>query len=350
MAAAGVFSSWPEQVNMPRTSKEVHLVSRPQGEPTLDEFTVITVELTDPQPGEVLVENLFISVDPYMRARMNDAKSYAPPFALGQPLYGGAIGRVVKSLDNSVAEGALVRSFFGWREAFVAPAKNVQVVDPQGAPVAVFLGALGMTGLTAWAGLFKIAALKNGETVFISAAAGAVGSVACQLAKFHGCKVIGSAGSAEKIAFLRGELKVDYAFDYHDGDPLQHLEKAAPDGIHVYFDNTGGVQLEAAISSLQSHGRITLCGAIAGYNNPVPGPRNLHWAIGKRLRLEGFIVGDFGKDMAAFHAEAIPAVLSGKLLHRETIVDGIDAAPEAFLSLLRPGDKHVGKMLIRVGE
>ncbi len=331
-------------------SKEVHLASRPHGEPTLEQFAFVSVELPEPKAGEVLVRNLYLSVDPYMRGRMNATKSYAPPFEIGKPMYGGAIGRVLQSKDPDVPGGALVSSMFGWREAFVAPAKDLLVVDPKGAPVPAFLGTLGMTGLTAWGGLFKVGALQNGETVFISGAAGAVGSVACQLAKLHGCKVIASAGSAEKVAYLRDELKVDYAFDYHDGEPLTHLEKAAPEGIQVYFDNTGGPQLEAAIASLQWHGRVVLCGAIAGYNTPVPGPRNLHSAIGKRLRLEGFNVSDFVKDLAAFHAEAIPAVLSGKLPHRETIVEGIDQAPAAFLSLLGSGDRHIGKMLIHVGD
>jgi NADPH-dependent curcumin reductase CurA len=335
---------------MSMTSKEVHLASRPQGEPTLEQFAFVQVELPEPKAGEVLVRNLYLSVDPYMRGRMNATKSYAPSFEIGKPMYGGAIGRVLRSNDPGVPEGSLVSSMFGWREVFVAPAKHVQLVDPKGAPVPAFLGTLGMTGLTAWGGLFKIGALQNGETVFVSGAAGAVGSVACQLAKLHGCKVIASAGSAEKVAFLRDELKVDYAFDYHDGDPLAHLEKAAPEGIQVYFDNTGGPQLEAAIASLQWHGRVVLCGAIAGYNTPVPGPRNLHSAIGKRLRLQGFIVSDFVKDLPAFHGEAIPALLSGKLLHRETIVEGIDRAPTAFLSLLGSGDKHIGKMLIHVGD
>jgi NADPH-dependent curcumin reductase CurA len=335
---------------MSMTSKEVHLASRPQGEPTLEQFAFVSVDLPEPKAGEVLVRNLYLSVDPYMRGRMNATKSYAPPFEIGKPMYGGAIGRVLRSNDPGVPEGSLVSSMFGWREAFVAAAKDVQHVDPKGAPVPAFLGTLGMTGLTAWGGLFKIGALKNGETVFVSGAAGAVGSVACQLAKLHGCTVIASAGSAEKVAFLSDELKVDYAFDYHDGEPLAHLEKAAPDGIQVYFDNTGGPQLEAAIASLQWHGRVVLCGAIAGYNTPVPGPRNLHSAIGKRLRLEGFIVSDFLKDLPTFHAEAIPAVLSGKLLHRETIVEGINQAPAAFLSLLGSGDKHIGKLLIHVSD
>jgi NADPH-dependent curcumin reductase CurA len=335
---------------MTLSSKEVRLASRPQGEPTLDDFAFAVVDVPEPQAGEVLVRNLFLSVDPYMRGRMNDAKSYVPPFELGKPMQGSAIGRVVQSKAEGVPEGSLVSSMYGWREAFVAAAKDVQVFDPKGAPVSAFLGTLGITGLTAWGGLFKIAALQDGETVFISGGAGAVGSVACQLAKLHGCKVIASAGNAEKIALLRDEFKVDYAFDNHDGDALGHLEKAAPEGIDVYFDNTGGPQLEAALASLRMHGRVALCGAIAGYNKPVPGPRNLHSAIGKRLRLEGFIVIDFIKDLPAFHAEAIPALLSGKLLHRETIVEGIDQAPEAFLSLLRSGDQHIGKMIIRVGE
>jgi NADPH-dependent curcumin reductase CurA len=331
------------------TSKEVRLVSRPQGEPSLDLFAVASVEVPEPRPGEVLVRNLYISVDPYMRGRMNDAKSYVPPFELGKPMQGSAVGRVAQSNDPAVAEGALVSSFYGWREAFVAPAKAVQPFDPQGAPVSAFLGALGMTGLTAWGGLFKIAALQDGETVFVSGGAGAVGGVACQLAKLHGCRVVASAGTAGKVAFLREELKADYAFDYRDGEPLAHLEKAAPEGIHVYFDNTGGPQLEAALSSLRPHGRVALCGAIAGYNHPVPGPRNLHSAIGKRLRLEGFIVSDFVGDMAEFHREAVPALLAGKLLNSETVVEGIENAPGAFLGLLRSGDTHVGKLVVRVG-
>jgi hypothetical protein len=331
-------------------SKEVHLVSRPHGEPTLDQFAFVSVELPEAKAGEVLVRNLYLSVDPYMRGRMNATKSYAPPYEIGKPMYGGAIGQVLQSHDPGVPGGSLVSSMFGWREAFVAAAKDVQVIDPRGAPVPAFLGTLGMTGLTSWGGLFKIGALRDGETIFVSGAAGAVGSVACQLAKLHGCKVIASAGSAEKVAFLREELNVDYAFDYHDGEPLAHLEKAAPEGIQVYFDNTGGPQLEAAIASLQWHGRVVLCGAIAGYNNPIPGPGNLHSAIGKRLRLQGFIVSDFVKDFPAFHAEAIPALLSGKLLHRETIVEGIEQAPAAFLSLLGSGDKHIGKMLIHIGD
>lgn len=330
-------------------SREVRLASRPRGEPSLDSFTLETVDLPDPEPGEVLVRNLFISVDPYMRGRMNEGESYVPPFEIGKAMDGGAVGRVAQSRDSSIPEGSYVLSRFGWREAFVAPAASVQPFDPKGLPVSVFLGTLGMTGFTAWAGLFKVAELQDGETLFVSAGSGAVGSVACQLAALHRCRVVSSAGSPEKVAFLRDELKVDYAFDYHDGDPLQHLRRGAPEGIHVYFDNTGGPQLEAALSALRAYGCVALCGAIAGYNNPVPGPRNLFMAVGKRLRLEGFIINDFASELPDFHAEAVPALQSGKLQHRETIVEGLEQAPAAFLGLLQPGGRHLGKLVVRVG-
>jgi NADPH-dependent curcumin reductase CurA len=333
---------------MPTQSREVRLASRPQGEPTLDNFSFATVEVRDPDPGEVLVRNVCISVDPYMRGRMNDAKSYVPPFQIGQPLEGGAVGRVIVSQDEKFPVGAYVQSFYGWRDAFVAPAASLQIVDTAVAPASAYLGILGVTGLTAWVGLFRIAGLKHGETVFISGGAGAVGSAACQLAKMHGCMVIASAGSEEKVRFLREELKVNYAFNYRDGDPHEHLKRAAPDGIDVYFDNTGGPQLEAALSALRNSGRIAMCGGIAGYNTPVPGPRNLILVIGKRLRIEGFIVSDYFKDVSAFLEEAIPALKSGKLINRETVVDGLDAAPAAFLELLHSGAGNIGKMVVKL--
>ena len=333
---------------MPTQSREVRLASRPSGVPTLDNFSFATVSLPDPNPGEVLVRNLCISVDPYMRGRMNEAKSYVPPFQVGQPLEGGAVGRVVASRDEKLPVGTFVQSIYGWREAFVAPASKLQIVDTTVAPPSTYLGILGITGFTAWVGLFRIARLKEGETVFVSGAAGAVGSAVCQMAKMHGCRVIASAGSQDKLAVLRNDLKVDYAFNYRDGEPLAHLKQAAPDGIHVYFDNTGGPQLDAALAVLRNFGRVAMCGAIAGYNTPVPGPRNLATAIGKRLRLEGFIVSDYFKEMPAFLAEAIPALQSGKLSSRETVVEGLDAAPAAFLDLLHPGAGNTGKMIVNL--
>jgi len=333
---------------MPTKSREVRLASRPIGIPTLDNFSFATVDVPDPKPGEVLIRNICMSVDPYMRGRMNDAKSYIPPFQIGQPLEGGAVGRVIASLDQKLTVGTFVQSFNGWREAFVAPASKLQIVNTTVAPPSAFLGILGVTGLTAWAGLFRVAGLKVGETVFVSAGAGAVGSAACQFAKLHGCRVLASAGSEEKVDYLREELKVDYAFNYRHGEPLAHLNQAAPEGIHVYFDNTGGTQLEAALAVLRNYGRVAMCGAIAGYNTPVPGPRNLTLAIGKRLSLEGFIVSDHMKEFPAFLSEAIPALQSGKLINTETFVEGLDAAPAAFIGLLHSGAKNIGKMIVKL--
>jgi hypothetical protein len=335
---------------MPVLSREVRLAERPQGEPTVNTFSFSQVEIPDPVPGEVLVRNLYMSVDPYMRGRMNEGKSYVPPFQLDKPLAGGAVGKVIASREQSLPVGSCVLSFMGWREAFVAPSHQLHKIEANGVPLSLYLGALGIPGLTAWAGLFKIAELRHGETIFVSGGAGAVGSMACQLAKLHGCRVIASAGSAEKVAFLRDELKVDYAFNYRDGLPLGYLRKAAPDGIDVYFDNTGGPQLEAALYTLRDRGRVALCGGIAGYNTPVPGPRNLTLAIAKRLTLKGFIVFDHNDDQAAFLAEVLPALRSGKLVSRETVVDGLDAAPAALLELLHSGDSHIGKMIVKLAE
>ena len=335
---------------MPIQSREVRLASRPQGEPTLENFTFATVEVPDPKPGEVLVRNVCMSVDPYMRGRMNDAKSYVPPFEIGKAMEGGAVGRVVASMEEKVPVGSYVQSIYGWRESFVASASKVLIVDVNLAPPSAYLGILGVTGLTAWVGLFRIAALKQGETVFVSGGAGAVGSAACQLAKMRGCRVIASAGSAEKVAYLREELMVDFAFNYREGDPRDHLKQGAPDGIDVYFDNTGGPQLEAALGALRNHGRVAMCGGIAGYNTPVPGPRNLILVIGKRLRLEGFIVSDYVKEMPIFHAEILPALKAGKIEGRETIVEGLDAAPAAFLGLLHSGAANIGKMVVKLSK
>ena len=335
---------------MPTQSREVRLASRPQQEPTLDNFAFATVELPDPQPGEVLVRNVCMSVDPYMRGRMNDSKSYVPPFQIGKALEGGAVGRVIASQDETMPVGTFVLSMNGWREAFVAPAASLQVVDTTLAPPSAYLGILGITGLTAWVGLFRIARLKEGETVFVSGGAGAVGSAVCQMAKMHGGRVLASASSEDKLAYLRNQLNVDYAFNYREGEPLDHLKKGAPDGLDVYFDNTAGPQLEAALSALNNHGRVVLCGGISGYNKPVPGPRNLMLAIGKRLRLEGFIVSDHLHEIPAFYAEAVPALKAGKLISRETVVEGLDAAPAAFLDILHSGAANIGKMIVTLPE
>ena len=333
---------------MTTKSREIRLAARPHGEPKPEDFALAQVELEEPAAGEVLVKNLCFSVDPYMRGRMNEGKSYVPPFAIGAALEGAAVGRVAASNQSALPVGALVFSTFGWREAFVAPAATLRVLDPTLAPPSAFLGLFGVTGLTAWVGLWKVARLLPAETVFVSGGAGAVGSAVCQLARLRGSKVIASAGSDAKVVMLRDKFGADYAFNYNDGDPLQHLHEAAPEGIDVYFDNTAGPQLEAALSALKSRGRIAMCGAIAGYNTPIAGPRNLAIVIGKRLRIEGFIVSDHIGDFPEFFAEVGPALKSGKLQSHETVVEGIENAPAAFSSLLRSGDSHTGKMVIHL--
>ena len=290
---------------MPRiASREVRLASRPRGLPTAGNFTLAQVELEPPQDGQVLVRNLFVSVDPYMRGRMNDGKSYVPSFELGQPLDGGAVGEVIESRAKGFKRGDAVTSSFGWREYFVASPKELHPVSREIQPLSVYLGALGMTGMTAWAGLHLVE-VRAGETVFISGAAGAVGSVAGQLAKLRGCRVIGSTGSMAKVMFLREECGFDVAFDYKVGPVLEQLNLEAPGGIDVYFDNVGGETLEAALSALRVHGRIIACGSISGYNDekPRPGPSNLFNIITKRLTIKGLMVLDWLQRQAEFEKE-----------------------------------------------
>jgi NADPH-dependent curcumin reductase CurA len=278
-----------------------------------------------------------------MRGRMNDAPSYVPPYELGKAMYGGAVGEVVSGEDA----GALVVHGLGWREGAVLDADRVQrAAVPDGVSPSALLGALGMPGLTAWVGVTEIAPVQAGETVFVSAAAGAVGSVAGQIAKARGCRVIGSAGAPEKVAYVRDELGFDAAFSHHD-DVRSELRAAAPDGVDVYFDNVGGPQLEAAIGALNQGGRIALCGAVSQYNAtaPAPGPRNLALLVGKRGRMRGFIVSDHGDRHAEFTAEVEPLIAGGRMKVAETVVEGgIDAAPSAFVDLLR--GRYLGKVVV----
>lgn len=351
--AKSVKSPLPDTVSKKRTarsptiSREVRLVTRPHGLPVPDNFTLVRVEVAPPGEDQILVRNLYMSVDPYMRGRMNDAPSYVSPFQLDQPLEGGAVGEVIESRAPGIAPGDIVTSRFGWREYFASGAREVRVVDSHVKPLSAYLGALGMTGLTAWAGL-NLVGVKSGDRVFISAAAGAVGSVAGQLAKLRGCRVIGSAGSPEKVRMLVKELGFDAAFNYKDGNLAGQLSTASPDGIDVYFDNVGGEQLEAALSAMRQNGRIIACGAIGGYNDEVPvaAPRNLNLVIGKRLTIKGFIVGDSFDRMPDFVKEMSGYLARGVLIMKETVVQGIERAPHTFVDLLRGG--NVGKMVVRL--
>jgi NADPH-dependent curcumin reductase CurA len=329
-------------------AREVRLAARPVGEPKPSDFELVEVPVPEPAEGELLVRNLVMSVDPYMRGRMNDAKSYVPPFQVGAALEGGAVGEVVESTVDSHKPGDLVLHGFGWRDYAVGPASAFRVVDGAIAPPSAYLGVLGMPGLTAYAGLFDVAHLKEGETVFVSGAAGAVGSIVGQLAKLRGARVIGSAGSAEKVRWLVQDLGFDAAFNYRDAPVSDQLRTFAPEGIDVYFDNVGGDHLEAAISSLNVHGRAAICGMISQYNNTEaqPGPRNLTMLVQKRLTLRGFLVSDHGHLMPEFLREVPPAVADGRVKMRETVVDGLENAAAAFIGLLR-GD-NTGKMVVRI--
>jgi NADPH-dependent curcumin reductase CurA len=328
-------------------SREIRLKRRPVGPPTDADFELAAAEAREPQPGEVQVRNRFMSVDPYMRGRMYDRASYVPPFQIGEPLQGGAVGEVVSSGDAALQPGDLVMSMWGWREAFTAPASTVQKVDTHGLPPQALLGVAGMPGLTAYVGLMKIAGAKEGDTVFVSAAAGAVGAVVCQIAKLKGCTVIGSAGGAEKVAYLK-EIGVDHAIDYRAGDLTGALAQAAPKGIDVYFDNVGGDHLEAAINAARPFARFAVCGMISQYNatEPVPGPANLINVVGKRLRIEGFIVSDHGDVQPQFLKDMAGWLSSGQVQARETVDEGIASAPGAFQKLFT-GD-NFGKMLVRL--
>jgi hypothetical protein len=329
------------------TSREIRLASRPSGIPTAANFSLAWTESEPLKDREVLVRNLFMSVDPYMRGRMNAAKSYVPPFELGKPLDGGAVGDVIESRAPEFKPGDVVTSNFGWREYFVATPADLHAVSREIQPLSVYLGALGMTGMTAWAGL-NLVEVKAGDVVYISGAAGAVGNVAGQLAKLRGCRVIGSAGSPEKVRFLREECGFDNAFDYKAGPVLEQLNREAPDGIDVYFDNVGGETLEAALSALRVHGRIVACGGISGYNaeTPRPGPSNLFNFITKRLTMKGLIVSDWLLLHAQFEKEVGGYFQAGKLKNKETVVKGIDQAVGAFIGLFE--GQNIGKMVVEL--
>ncbi len=328
-------------------NREVRLVSRPKGWPTPANFEIVEGPLREPGEGEVLVRNSHMSLDPYMRGRMNDAKSYVPPFAVGEALSGGAVGCVVTSRAPELPVGSWLLHDLGWREYALGPAKLFQPIDLSLAPPSAFLGVLGMPGLTAFVGLHDIGALKSSDVVFVSSAAGAVGSLAGQLAKLEGSTVIGSAGSDEKVAYLTSELGFDGAFNYKKGGIKQHLRDLAPKGIDLYFDNVGGEQLEAALGALNPFGRIVECGMISQYNEATPGPNNLAFVIGKRLTMRGFIVSDHRARSADFARNIAPLLRSGTIKFVESFVDGLENAPQAFLDLLH-GGKYIGKVVVRL--
>jgi NADPH-dependent curcumin reductase CurA len=323
-----------------------HLKSRPSGMPTLENFELKEVDVPELGEGQVRVRNLWLSVDPYMRGRMNDVKSYVPPFQVGEPMDGGAIGEVVESKADGIQPGELVQHMSGWRDEAVVPARMAQKLPNLGAPPEFFLGALGVTGITAYFGLLDAAKAREGDIVFVSAAAGAVGSAVVQIAKAKGMRVIGSAGGPEKCDFVRS-LGADHVIDYKEGSILKSLAVAAPDGIDVYFDNVGGDHLDAAFAIAKNNARFAICGMIEGYNQREPMAfRFIQRIIAARITLRGFIVFDYFPRMAEFYAEMGPWLANGTVKSRETVVDGLENTADAFLGLF--SGANTGKMLVRL--
>ena len=332
---------------MSETYREVHLASRPEGAPSADNFKVVERPLVDPGEGQFRVRNLFMTVDPYMRGRMRDVKSYVPPFQIDEALSGGCVGRVEASNHADFAEGDLVMGMEGWREAYLSDGTGqVKVQEIPGVPLSAYLGVLGMPGLTAYVGLLDIGEPKEGETVFVSGAAGAVGSLVGQIARIKGCHVAGSAGAAAKVAHLKDDLGFHAAFNYKDGSLGEQLREACPNGIDVYFENVGGDMLEAVLLQMNPFGRIPVCGMISLYNQqePAPGPRSIIAVIPNRLKIQGFIVSDSMDRRDEFLRDVGGWLQEGKITYRETVHEGIDKAPEAFMGLFT--GENLGKMIV----
>ncbi|MEZ5920003.1 MAG: NADP-dependent oxidoreductase [Parvularculaceae bacterium] len=338
-----------------RKANAIFLKSYPQGLPTPDLFETREIAVRAPGEGELLLRTVWMSVDPYMRGRMRpDVKSYIPPFSLDEPLDGGAVSEVVETNNPNFSVGDYVVGFQGgWREYWISNGEALQKVDSGLAPLSAYLGVLGMPGLTAWAGLTQIMKPNPGETVFVSAASGAVGSVVCQLAKVKGARVVGTAGSTAKCDWLKNEAGVDVALNYKDyknaAELTAALNKAAPDGVHCYFENVGGMHLEAALNCIAFDARIALCGMISMYNNTElePGPSNIVNLVARSALMQGFIVSKYIALAPQFAMEVAPLLAGGKIKFRESVYDGLSKAPEAFLGLF--SGENFGKAVVRVG-
>jgi NADPH-dependent curcumin reductase CurA len=334
---------------MENHNRQVLLNSRPTGMPTTADFAIADSPMPDPAEGEVLVRGIYLSLDPYMRGRISAARSYAKPVEIGGVMEGRVVGQVARSRDQAFHEGDFVVGGFGWQLYSAVSGKGLFKLDPAEAPLSTALGVLGMPGLTAYVGLSEIGRPQKGETVVVSAASGAVGAVAGQLANHAGARVVGIAGGADKCRFVEAELGFDAALDHRTADLGAALDRACPNGIDVYFENVGGAVQQAVFPRLNDFGRMIMCGMVAEYNDvePRPGP-NLMSAVRKRLKIQGFIVSDQWQRWGEYRAMAVPLVKSGALKYREDIVEGLDRAPEAFIGLLQ--GRNFGKLLIRLGR
>lgn len=332
-------------------NSQIRFASRPSGWVKAENFELTEEAVADPGDGEILIRNIFMSVDPYMRGRMNDTKSYVPPFQIGEVLQAGVVGQVIASNNGNFAEGDYVNGMLGWENYSISGGQGLYKLTQTDVPLSWYLGILGMPGMTAWVGLTEIAQLKEGESVFVSAASGAVGSVVGQIAKIYGCHVAGCAGSDEKLDLLKSEFGFDEAFNYKTSDSLPASMAAAnPGGIDVDFENVGGEIFEAAMWNMRDFGRIALCGMIANYNdeNLQPGPRGMMTIIGKRLTVKGFIVTDHPEACQDFVRRAAGWIAEDKLKYRETIAEGVENAPAAFIDMLN--GRNIGKQIVRLAD
>ncbi|MDQ0428422.1 NADPH-dependent curcumin reductase CurA [Planomicrobium stackebrandtii] len=333
-----------------QTHKEIHLANRPEGMPTNDDFKFVEKEIPVPGQNEVLLKTLYLSVDPYMRGRMRDVKSYIPPFELNKVLVGGVLAEVIQSHSDLFKQGDIVNGNLNWAEYTVADPEKLQKVDPSAAPITARLSVLGLTGLTAYFGLLDIGKPQPGETVVVSGAAGAVGSIVGQIAKLKGARAVGIAGSDDKVDYLINELGFDAAVNYKKDSFNEDLIKALPDGVDVYFDNVGGDISDAVINELNNNARISLCGSISSYNSPGEdvGPRMQWKFIKTSSMMKGFTLGDYAKDFPTGAAALTQWLQEGKLKYDETIVEGFENTPEAFLGLFK--GTNLGKQLVKVAD
>ena len=334
---------------MDNRNRQVLLKRRPSGAPTTRDFDIADGPIPDPGEGEVLVRGIYLSLDPYMRGRISGARSYAKPVDIGAVIEGRVVGQIARSRDAGFREGDFVYGGYGWQLYSAVPAKDLLGLDPSEAPLSTALGVLGMPGLTAYVGLTEIGRPQPGETVVISAASGAVGAVAGQLARRAGARAIGIAGGSDKCRYVVAELGFDGCVDHRAADLGAALDRACPNGIDVYWENVGGTVQQIVFPRLNDFGRMVMCGMVSEYNDtePRPGP-NLMAAVRKRLKIQGFIVSDQWQRFAEYRAMAAPLVRNGELKYREDIVEGLDRAPEAFMGLLQ--GRNFGKLLIRLGE
>lgn len=333
-------------------NRRIVLAQRPTGMPTAEDFRLETADVPAPGEGEVLLRARWLSLDPYMRGRMSAAKSYAKPVEIGEAMTGGTVSEVVESRAPGLSKGDMVVGLGGWQEYAVLPGREVQKIDPGAFPPSYALGVLGMPGLTAYVGLLDIGQPKAGETVVVSAAAGAVGSLVGQIARIKGCRTVGIAGGPDKCDHVVRTLGFDACVDYKAPDFMDRLREACPDGIDVHFDNVGGDVSDACLSLMNTHGRMPVCGRIANYNDnaPPPGPNKVPMTMGlvlvRRLKIQGFIIFDHAHRAPDFHRDMSQWLREGRIVWREDVVEGLESAPEAFIGLLQ--GRNLGKLLVRI--